>query len=94
MTKNYIEIDGKEIRVYQLTEDDAVAAEWDTDAVEWYKNLTGLEDDEINSPEDVELVDLDKVILKGEGTDETTTVREVVKEYWTGEPFIAVMSVY
>jgi len=89
MNKDYVEIDGKEIRVYQICESDAVAAEWDTDAVEYYKDLTGLEEDELYAPENWEVIDPSKVVCVSEESEETITVREIVKEHWKGEPFIA-----
>ncbi|HAM79582.1 hypothetical protein [Ornithinibacillus bavariensis] len=94
MSKDYVEIDGKEIRVFQICESDAVAAEREEDAVKWYQKLTGLEDDELYAPEDIEIVDPEKEVLNGEDTKETIKVREIVKEYWTGEPFIAVTEYY
>lgn len=94
MSKDYVKIDGKKIRVYQICEGDAVAAEWDTDAVEWYKNLTGLTDDELYAPEDVEVVDPETLVRANEDSDEIITVREIVKAYWAGEPFIAVTEYY
>lgn len=94
MDKNYVEVDDKKIWVYQICESDAVAAEWDTDAVKWYKNLTGLTDDDLYAPEDVEIINPETQVRVGEDSDEMITVREIVKEYWTGEPFIAVTNPY
>ena len=89
MNKDYVDIDGKEIRVYEICEGDAVAAETDIQAVEWYKDLTGLEDDELYTPENIAIIDPEKSVRNGEDTEEMITVKEIVKEYWAGTPFIA-----
>lgn len=94
MSKDYVEIDGKKIRVYQICESDAVAAEWDTDAVKWYKNLTGLTDDKLYALEDVEIVDPETKVYANEDSEEIITVREIVEAHWIGDPFIAVSEIY
>lgn len=90
MTKNYVEIDGKEIRVFQICEGDAVAAENLEDAIEWYKDLTGFSDDELYAPENIETFDPEKYVRKSEAEEGRVTVKEIVKERWAGKPFIAV----
>ena len=94
MSKDYVKIDGKEIRVYQVCSEESVAAETDEDALEWYKNEFGFDDDELYDLEFVEKVNLDEVVLEGEGTEKTITVREIVEEYWKGEPFVALTTLY
>ncbi|OEH52953.1 hypothetical protein AQ616_18790 [Oceanobacillus sp. E9] len=90
MNKDYVEIDGKEIRVFQICEGDAVAAEYLEDAIEWYKDLTGFDDDELYASEDIEIYDPEKYVRKDEDEEGRITVKEIVNEYWAGKPFIAV----
>lgn len=91
---DYIKIGGKELRVFQVCESDAVAAETSEGALEWYKNLTGLDDDELYALDDIEVVDPEKIVQANEDTEETITVREIVEQQWNGKPFIAITSVY
>lgn len=82
------------VYVYQLCEDDAVAAYSLEEAKEWYKELTGLSDDELYSDDDVEVIDMSKEVWNDECLTTKTTVREIVNTYWDGEPFIAVTSYF
>lgn len=84
----------KDVCVFQLCESDAVAAYSLEEAKTWYKELTGLSDDELYSDEDVEIVSLDYKVRKGEEVPDLISVREIVETYWNGEPFIAISSMY
>lgn len=78
------------VSVWWVCECDAVAAYSYEEAVEWYKNLTGLLDDELYVKEDAEEIPFNYELRESEDNFNTTTVGKVVKEYWKGEPFIAV----
>lgn len=77
------------VYVFQICEGDAVAARTQDDARKFYKELTGFTDEELYNYEDVEMVSLEHKVQRGEGTEELITVREIIKEYWKGRPFIA-----
>ena len=88
MTNNYIEIEGKRIRVWQVCECDSVAAETLEEARAWYKNQTGLDDDELYDPEEVEVVSPSYKVRKSEKDSELISVKEIVEEHWLSEPMI------
>lgn len=79
-----------DVLVFQLCECDAVAAYSQDEAREWYKNLTGLSDDELYSYDDVEIVSPTLKVRKGEDEPELISVQEIIDIYWNGEPFIAI----
>jgi hypothetical protein len=78
----------QDVLVFQICEGDSVAAFSQDEAREWYKELTGLSDDELYDYEDVELVPFDKEVWDGEEKTRKITVKEIVDTYWNGEPFI------
>lgn len=80
----------KDVKVYRLCECDAVAAYTEEEARSWYKNLTGLSDEDLYKPDEVEIVSPEYKIRKGEDDPELITVGEIVETYWDGEPFIAI----
>ena len=78
------------VYVFRLCDCDAVAARSLEEAIEWYKNLTGLTDDELYDYEDMELVEHCHKVKAIEGGEALISVREILEKYWKGEPFIAV----
>ncbi|CAM4111944.1 hypothetical protein [Mesobacillus thioparans] len=80
----------KDVHVFQLCECDAVAAYTQEEARSWYKELTGLSDEDLYKYEDVEIVSPDYKVRKGEEESELITVGEIVRTYWEGKPFIAI----
>ncbi|UYG93204.1 hypothetical protein [Cytobacillus firmus] len=79
----------KDVHVFQVCECDAVAGYSLDEAIEWYKNLTGLEDDELYFYEDVETIPFDYKVRKSEDEpDVLISVGEIVETYWEGKPFI------
>lgn len=94
MDKSYVEVNGEKVWIYQVCEYDAVAAGSKEEALRWYKHLTGLDDEELYAPEDIEIVSPDYKAHKGEDDFTLITVREIVKQNWNGEPFIALTSNY
>ncbi|WP_339212963.1 hypothetical protein [Solibacillus sp. FSL W8-0372] len=81
---------GNEIYVFQVCECDAVAASSLKEALAWYKDLTGLEDDELYEYDGVELIEHAHKVNKAEEDKGLITVREILEKHWKGEPFIAV----
>ncbi|MCA1066090.1 hypothetical protein QTG56_25630 (plasmid) [Rossellomorea sp. AcN35-11] len=84
----------QDVHVFQLCESDAVAAYTQDEAREWYKNFTGLSDEELYDYEDVEVVSPEHKVRKSEGDPDMITVREIVDMQWDGKPFIAVSCIY
>lgn len=78
----------KDVHVFQLCECDAVAAYSLDEALVWYKNLTGLTDEDLYSYDDVEIVSPSYKVHKSEDEPELITVQEIIEKYWEGEPFI------
>ncbi len=80
----------RDVFVFQICEYDAVAGHTLEEAKCWYKELTGLGDDELYSDEEIEIVSFDYEVWNDEERTEIITVREIVDIYWSGEPFIAI----
>ena len=83
-------IEQKMINVYQVCEGDAVAATCAEEAKNWYKQITGITDEELYSYEEIEILPLDYEVRAGEDTEEMISVKEILKQYWKGKPFIAI----
>lgn len=79
----------QDVHVFQVCECDAVAAYSLEEAFEWYKQLTGLESEELYAHDDVEIVDKTIAVWADEYREEKITVDEIINTYWNGEPFIA-----
>lgn len=84
----------KDVMVFQVCDNDAVAAHSPAEARSWYQEKTGLTEYEIYSPEEIEVVSLDHTVFKGEDCRELITVREIIETYWEGKPFIAITEFY
>lgn len=85
----------KDIQVFQVCECDSVAAYSVEEAVDWYKEFTGLEDDELYELDEIETVSFDKEVWDYDAEeDKKITVREIVNTYWKGIPFIVTWSQY
>lgn len=87
-----IELGGKTVRVFQVCESEAVAAETLEEAYEFYKDTTGLDEDDLYPIEQIETVNLNTEIYKEEGSKEKMKVRDMLIEEWKGLPFIAITS--
>lgn len=80
----------KDVRVFRLCECDAVAAYTLDEAIEWYKEQTGLADDELYPREEIKILSPDyKVYKDAYNSEEMITLSELVDQEWRGEPFIA-----
>jgi hypothetical protein len=81
----------QDVEVFQVCESEAVAAYSLDEAISYYKDLTGLEDDELYPYEEIEVVPMDRYVRNSEDDDaEMITVQEIVNQYWNGKPFVAV----
>lgn len=78
-----------DVFVFQVCESDSVASYSLEEAIEFYKNLTGLTDDDLYEYDEIEIVSFDKKVRDGEDSQGLITVGEIVKRYWEGKPFIA-----
>lgn len=84
----------KDVLVFQVCECDSVAAYSREEAVEWYKEITGLDNDELYAYEDIEIVPFDTKVWDDEEKTRKITVREIVDTYWKGQPFIVASKGY
>ncbi|GAV11453.1 hypothetical protein [Paenibacillus sp. NAIST15-1] len=79
----------KDVKVFQICECDAVAAYTVEEAKAWYKELTGVTDDELYPDEEIEIVPIDSKVYESEDSTKLITVQEIIETYFNGEPFIA-----
>ena len=82
----------QDVLIFRICENEAVAAYSLDEAIDWYKDLTGLPDDDLYSYEDIEVVSRNTEVRKGEDYVELITVQEIVESYWQGKPFIVFSS--
>lgn len=82
----------QDVQVFQICECDAVAAYFLEDALEWYKELTGLDDADLYNYDDIEIVAKSVSVWDDEDMKEKITVGEIVNRQWNGEPFIVFTS--
>lgn len=82
------------VKVYQLNENDGVAAESLEQAKEYYSKMTGLSDEDAFYDYTAQEIPLDQEMWKDESMTEKETLSDVVKEHWKGKPFIAFSSEY
>lgn len=81
------------VSVYQVCEDEAVAAKTASEAKQWYKNLTGLNEKDIFGDRDIRRIDLNGVYYVDMDNTKKRLLKDVIEEEWQGEPFIALYSV-
>lgn len=79
----------QDVHVFQLCECDAVAAYSLDEAITWYKEQTGVEDDELYDYEDIVTISLDYKVRNSEDDSELITVKEIINTNWNGSPFVA-----
>ena len=84
----------KDVLVFQLTDSDSVAAYSLEEAKSWYKEKYSIDEDDLLSDDDVEIVSMDKKVRKGEDDEGLISVKEIVNTYWDDEPFIVTTSLY
>lgn len=79
----------QDVRVFRLCECDSVAAYSLQEAISWYKENTGLADDELYSIDEMEVVPMELEVYDSESGDDRVSVQEIINRYWNGTPFIA-----
>ncbi|GIN22528.1 hypothetical protein [Siminovitchia fordii] len=82
----------EKVKVYQLNEYDGVAAEFLEQAREFYLKVTGLSDDDAFYDYEANEVNLEQEVWEDKSRTKKQTLRSVIAEYWSGEPFIAFSS--
>lgn len=80
----------QDVRVWRLCESNAVAAYTVDEAIDWYKECTGLTDEELYAYEDIEEVPSETRVMIEEGLEGTESVREIVERNWEDTPFIVI----
>ncbi|WP_258831482.1 hypothetical protein [Peribacillus frigoritolerans] len=79
-----------DVKAFQLNDDDTVAAFTLEEAKVHYKRITGLDDeDAFREPTERSL---DAMIWEDEHMKNKISIREAIKMYWEGEPFIVASS--
>jgi hypothetical protein len=78
------------VHVYRMNEYDAVAAESDEQAIQYYSQFETLDEDKI---ENIEVVSMDYMVWDEERKGKIY-VREIIENEWKGEPFIAFSTEY
>lgn len=79
------------VHVYRMNEYDAVAAESDEQAIEYYSQFEELDTETV---EKMEVVPMDYMVWADEERTKKISVREIIENEWKGEPFIAFSTEY
>ncbi|WP_138755786.1 hypothetical protein [Paenibacillus sinopodophylli] len=74
--------------VYRLCKCDSVAARSLEEALQWYKDTTGVPDDELYSSEEIEVLSFDYEVYD-EDRKGLMSIQQIIDQHWSGEPFIA-----
>lgn len=76
--------------VFRVNEVDTVAAYSLDEALAWYKDYTGLSDDDLASYDEIETIEHSHLVYEGEEKENMVSVLSILEELWKGTPFIAV----
>lgn len=79
----------QDVMVFRLCDSDAVASYTLEEAITFYKELTGLSDDELYTDDEVEIISLEDEIWDDEDRTLKKKLKDVINEQWNGKPFIA-----
>lgn len=82
------------VKVFQLNECDAVAAETVKEAQKWYMEITGLSEQEAFYGEEPKEVSLTHEIWQDETRKKKEVLKDVLEELWEGKPFIIFSTEY
>lgn len=82
----------QDVHVFEICECDAVAAYSLEEAINWYKETTGLTDSDLYEYDDIDRISLDYEVRNSEEDDKLISVREILEKNWNGEPFIVYSS--
>ncbi|MDQ0091643.1 hypothetical protein J2T12_005083 [Paenibacillus anaericanus] len=77
-----------DVKVFQICECDAVAAYTLDEAIDYYKELTGVSDEELYHYDEIEIVSPDLKVYEDEERTGLVTVKELVERYWDNKPCI------
>ncbi|MNW28134.1 hypothetical protein D3C74_49470 [compost metagenome] len=81
-----------DVYAYQLCESTAVAAYSLEEAKNWYKELTGLEDEDLYSDDELEIVSDDYMVYEDDSMNGMISVGDIIDQRWVGGPFIVFTS--
>lgn len=82
------------VKVYQLNENDGVAATSLAKAKAYYSEMTGLNDEDAYYDFEAKEVPLSMETWTDETMKNKETLHDIVQECWKGKPFIAFSSEY
>ncbi|MCP3742726.1 hypothetical protein [Rossellomorea sp. BNER] len=86
-----VEVKGLEdVKVFRICESDAVAAYSLQEAKAYYKGITGLNDSDLYSDEDVEVIPLETKFWNDEEMTHKRTLKEMLEIHWGGDPQIVI----
>ncbi|MBG9730803.1 hypothetical protein ABD87_15020 [Lysinibacillus sphaericus] len=80
----------QDVQVFWLREYDAVVAHSLDEAISWYKELTGLSDDDLYDYDEIEVISPDYKMQKSEDDTQLISVKEIVEKLWDLTPFMVV----
>jgi hypothetical protein len=78
----------KNIKVFEVCECDAVAAESKEEAINWYMEQTGLDREDLYSNDVIVEVSEHLEVWEDEDMKEKISVADIVRKYWFDGPFI------
>ncbi|MCR6096904.1 hypothetical protein HXA31_20305 [Salipaludibacillus agaradhaerens] len=78
----------EDVKVFRVCECDAVAAYSLDEAIEFYKEFTGLEDDDLYDYEAIEVIGIENEFYDDEDRKVKKKLKDMVRENWDGKPFI------
>jgi hypothetical protein len=78
------------VKVFRVCESDAIAAYSLEEAKNFYKEQTGVKDEELYADHEVEVIPLETKFWNDEKMTHKRTLGEMVEEHWDGEPQFAI----
>ncbi|MFS0815404.1 hypothetical protein ABC382_00350 [Lysinibacillus sp. 1P01SD] len=78
----------QDVHVFWLREYDAVVAHSLDEAISWYKDFTGLSDDDLYDYNEIEIIPPNYKMQKSEDDTQLISVKEIVEKHWNLKPFI------
>ncbi|MCK0471413.1 hypothetical protein [Halalkalibacter sp. APA_J-10(15)] len=78
----------EDVRVFRVCECNAVAAYSLDEAIEFYKEDTGVADDELYAYKNIEVIGLENEFYEDEERSVKKKLKDMVSENWDGHPFI------
>lgn len=81
-----------DVKPFQVNEGDTVAAFTLEEAKQFYKKVTGLNDEDAFYDFEAEERSLDELIWEDESMESKISIKQAIEMYWDGEPFIVCSS--